>query len=185
MKNQTVTKADNAAKSTCRIDGCPAELRRMLMAALGNILHFPAEGECDIVITTDADGFLFTDTHSETSVIAERPATPDSLRESVASLSSRHSRIAFSADPETCSAVLGDSAARLTKTEFRLYSAILENDGELISAEELSRTVWGNSNRNLCTVYLSYLRNKLDRAFGNGTLICVRGKGYRLRNFDK
>ncbi len=183
MNNLTVTKVGSTERLTCMVKDCPTELCRMLIAVLGDILRFTDEEESDILITGESGIFLFTDTRSGDSAIVDRPAVPDTLRDTVISILSRRDLLSFTADPDSCSAVLGDTSVQLTKTEFRLYSAILENGKKLISAEELSKAVWGETNRNLCTVYLSYLRTKLDRAFGDGTLISVRGKGYRLRSF--
>jgi DNA-binding response OmpR family regulator len=57
--------------------------------------------------------------------------------------------------------------------------AFLENEGRLLSREQLLSRVWGydfDGSSNVVDVYVGYLRNKL----GPGRFLSVRGAGYRF-----
>lgn len=142
----------------------------------GDDYSFCAEADKTGVTLSTADGAR--------SVFTELPFTADSLRAAACELLSQSKDTRFICDKKTGTVIFGDSSVKLTPTELRLFSAFLENGAKPVTAEELSLSVWGTCNKNLCTVYLSYLRRKLDFAFGDGCLICIRGKGYRLRDAD-
>lgn len=73
------------------------------------------------------------------------------------------------------------ASARLTEREFALFIALKEAEGEALSRKELHRRVWGGEGREQnVDVYVCYLREKLEAAFGPGHLRAVRGVGYRL-----
>lgn len=70
---------------------------------------------------------------------------------------------------------------RLTEREFALFEALREAEGGAVTRAELHRRVWGGEgNEKNVDVYVCYLREKLDGAFGAGHLRAVRGVGYRL-----
>ena len=71
----------------------------------------------------------------------------------------------------------------LSETEYRLLEILARADGGPVSKADILREVWGNAGRdpNVVEVYVSYLRNKLDRADGPRLVQTVRGKGYALR----
>lgn len=71
----------------------------------------------------------------------------------------------------------------LSETEYRLLEILARAAGEPVSKGEILREVWGNAGRdpNVVEVYVSYLRNKLDRDDLPRLVQTVRGRGYALR----
>lgn len=154
----------------------------MILSILQDRFHFISDGPSDILIFITDDTVILSLYGSDYKKTVPRPITSSALHIAADSLAKSVFHHPFTADPSTNSAVLGSLSVKLTSTEFRMYSAILENKNEYISADELSEKVWKRKDRNLCTVYISYLRHKLNGAFGDGTLITISGKGYRLCN---
>nr|WP_232436354.1 response regulator transcription factor [Paenibacillus rubinfantis] len=72
----------------------------------------------------------------------------------------------------------------LTKTEYELLIKLLEQEGTVLSREELLSEVWGTSflgGSNVVDVHIKSLRKKLGDNAANPTYITtVRGVGYRL-----
>lgn len=72
----------------------------------------------------------------------------------------------------------------LTKTEYELMIKLLEQEGGVLSREELLAEVWGTSflgGSNVVDVHIKSLRKKLgDRAANSTYIATVRGVGYRL-----
>lgn len=69
----------------------------------------------------------------------------------------------------------------LTGTEYSLLSRLYDSRGETVSKDELTSCLWnGDSPSNNLNVYISYLRKKLDDAFGVRLIKTVRGEGFRL-----
>ena len=158
------------------------ELRKMAESLLHDDFSVVDNGDFDLSLTEKGDTFVICRTDGTLCNTVSRPTTSGTLKQAIFDAIENTEEIRFTADTVTLSAVLGDKSVRLTETEFRLYSAILEQNGGYVSLKKLSTAVWGKYNRNLCTVYVSYLRRKLDSVFGDGTLITARGKGYRLRD---
>jgi len=158
------------------------ELYRMVKSILYEDFILVDDGEFDLSITEQDEIFVICRSDGSVCATVNRPTTANSLKNALCKAVENTAETRFKADPATLSAVLGDKSVRLTETEYRLYSAILESGSSYISAEKLSILVWGKYDRNLCTVYISYLRRKLDSVFGDGTLLTARGKGYRLRD---
>ena len=73
---------------------------------------------------------------------------------------------------------------RLSPTEFKLLTCLIENRGWLVTHEELLRKVWGPdyiSDRNFVKLYIRYLRQKIERDPSHPQLILTeRGIGYRF-----
>ena len=87
-------------------------------------------------------------------------------------------------DPATRQVWRGTTEVELTAKEFALLEAFMRHPGEVLSRDRLLEQAWdmGYDNRsNVIAVYLSYLRDKIDRPFGATSLETVRGSGYRLR----
>lgn len=62
----------------------------------------------------------------------------------------------------------GDYKINLTAKEFHLLEYLLRNKNKVVSRAEIAMHVWGidfNTNTNVIDVYISYLRNKIDRNF--------------------
>lgn len=72
----------------------------------------------------------------------------------------------------------------LTRREYDLLSALMENVGTVLSRDDLLERVWGtgsSTETNVVDVYIKYLRNKIDRAGAPSYISTVRGKGYVMR----
>lgn len=71
----------------------------------------------------------------------------------------------------------------LTAKEFALLEYMMLNLGQRLSRAMIMEHVWKldfNSATNVVDVYINYLRNKVDRGFGNKLIRTVRGVGYQL-----
>ena len=69
--------------------------------------------------------------------------------------------------------------AELSAREFALLEALMRHPGEVVSREELLRTVWQYAHApatNVVDVYVGYLRRKV----GPGVIETVRGVGFRV-----
>ncbi len=72
---------------------------------------------------------------------------------------------------------------KLSKLEAELYELFCRCGGEPLSREEIRRELWGEEGTsNAPDVYVSYLRRKLDRLMGEGSITNVRGVGYKMRH---
>jgi two-component system, OmpR family, KDP operon response regulator KdpE len=74
---------------------------------------------------------------------------------------------------------------RLTRTEYRLLSALVQNAGRVVTHRQLLREVWGpgsSSETHYLRVYMAQLRHKLeDDPAQPRYLLTETGVGYRLR----
>jgi len=87
-------------------------------------------------------------------------------------------------DPATRAARRGEVAIELSAKEFALLECFMRHPGEVLSRTRLIEHVWDfayDSGSNIVDVYVRYLREKIDRPFGQRSLETVRGSGYRLR----
>ncbi len=72
----------------------------------------------------------------------------------------------------------------LTPKEFALMEYLIRNQGRVISKTEIAEKVWDinfDTGTNVIEVYVSYLRNKLDRPFNKKLIHTVFGLGYVLK----
>ncbi len=186
MNNNILKKAADSALPSFTVKTKYPELEAMITSFLHGSFAPVSDGDSDIIIEDTDGGIALSSKAIPDGIILERPFTEDAIKDAAILVLGDKGSVSFSADEENRLVILGEASVRLTPTEFRLFSAILKNGGGFISAEQLSEEVWGRCDRNLCTVYISYLRRKLDGVFGDGTLITASGKGYRLRgNFDR
>jgi len=75
----------------------------------------------------------------------------------------------------------GDITASLTKREAAVFAVLYENKGSAVSREVLCERVWGGeTNTNLCDVYVCRLRTALEPVFGKGFLVNIRTEGYMM-----
>jgi two-component system OmpR family response regulator len=89
------------------------------------------------------------------------------------------------ADPATRDVHRATESIQLTAKEFALLEYFMRHPDETISRGRLLEHVWGDErdrDPHVVSVYVSYLRNKIDRPFGRSSLQTVRGAGYRLRD---
>lgn len=73
----------------------------------------------------------------------------------------------------------GPRDVELSAREYSMALMFFEHPGQVLSREQLLSRVWGydyDGASNVVDVYVGYLRKKL----GSGTILTVRGSGYRL-----
>jgi len=72
----------------------------------------------------------------------------------------------------------------LTAKEFQLLEYLLRNKNRLVSRADIAINVWDvdfETNTNVIDVYISYLRNKVDRHFEHKLIQTHIGMGYILK----
>ncbi len=78
---------------------------------------------------------------------------------------------------------------KLSPTEFKLLTCLIENRGWLVSHEELLRKVWGPdyiSDKSFVKLYIRYLRQKIEKEPSHPQIILTeRGVGYRFSTQSK
>jgi two-component system, OmpR family, response regulator len=87
-------------------------------------------------------------------------------------------------DPATQQVWRGETELYLSSKEYALLELFMRRPGQVVSRFELLEHGWdiGYDNRsNVITVYIRYLREKIDRPFERSSIETVRGAGYRLR----
>ncbi len=73
----------------------------------------------------------------------------------------------------------------LTKKEYDLLVYMVENEGIVLSREDILSNIWGYDylgETNVVDVYIRYLRSKIDDPFDEKLIKTVRGVGYVLRS---
>jgi two-component system OmpR family response regulator len=82
----------------------------------------------------------------------------------------------------------GEKMVDLSTREFALLEYFVRHQGQVLSRQQILSAVWDyafDPGSNVVDVYVSYLRNKLDR-YGEPSLIAtVRGAGYRFEPSDQ
>ena len=79
----------------------------------------------------------------------------------------------------------GDEIIELTKREYELLLALMENVNVVLARDVLLKKVWGYESQietNVVDVYIRYLRNKIDRPGEDSYIQTVRGTGYVMRS---
>jgi DNA-binding winged helix-turn-helix (wHTH) protein len=80
---------------------------------------------------------------------------------------------------------IGDLAVALTLREFELLRLLLEHQDEVLTADEIARSIWGYETfgaRNFVESHISRMRSKLARAGAHDVVATVRGVGYIVRS---
>lgn len=78
-----------------------------------------------------------------------------------------------------------DQEVELTKKEFDLLVYLVENQGIVLSREDILGNIWGYDylgETNIVDVYIRYLRSKIDDPFEQKLIKTVRGVGYVIRD---
>ncbi len=83
--------------------------------------------------------------------------------------------------PTACYAVYKDTEISLSELEHKILYYLYSRPDEYVTADELAREFFVDEDKNTLRVYISYLRNKLDEAFGIKFIYTARNKGYMLR----
>jgi two-component system OmpR family response regulator len=87
-------------------------------------------------------------------------------------------------DPATRKLRRDGTEIALSLKEFALLEALMRCSGQVLSRYQLLEQAWDrdyDNRSNVVDVYISYLRDKIDRPFGTHAIETVRGVGYRLR----
>jgi len=86
-------------------------------------------------------------------------------------------------DPATRAVRRGDDLIPLTAKEFALLEYFMRHEGEVLSRQALLEHAWDfafDGDPHIVTVYVGYLRDKIDRPFGRTSLRTVRAAGYLM-----
>ena len=78
----------------------------------------------------------------------------------------------------------GDVEIVLTGKEFSLLTLLCKNRGKVISKKEIMESVWNmnfDTGTNTIEVYISFLRNKIDKPFENKLILTKSGFGYFIK----
>ena len=78
----------------------------------------------------------------------------------------------------------GETKLNLTAKEFQLLEYLLRNKNRVVSRADLAINVWDidfDTNTNVIDVYISYLRNKVDKPFEQKLIHTQVGMGYVLK----
>jgi len=77
-----------------------------------------------------------------------------------------------------------DKIINLTSKEFQLLEYLLRNKNKVVSRVDIAINVWDvdfETNTNVIDVYISYLRNKVDKSFKHKLIQTHVGMGYVLK----
>ena len=87
-------------------------------------------------------------------------------------------------DPAARQVKVRGTTVALTSREFTLLEYLMRHRGVVLSRTRIREHVWDDSfegDSNVVDVYIRYLREKIDRAFGLALIETVRGAGYRIK----
>jgi DNA-binding response OmpR family regulator len=77
----------------------------------------------------------------------------------------------------------GDRIVDLSSREFALLEYLMSHPGQVLSRQQILSAIWDfafDPGSNVVDVYISYLRNKIDRPGEPSLIQTVRGAGYRF-----
>lgn len=78
----------------------------------------------------------------------------------------------------------GNTSISLTAKEFQLLEYLLRNKNRVLSRADIAINVWDidfDTNTNVIDVYINYVRNKVDKPFGEKLIQTQVGMGYVLK----
>lgn len=87
-------------------------------------------------------------------------------------------------NPITHEVTRGGQRIDLTSKEYALLEYMMRNTGRVLTRTMISEHVWDldfDTFTNVIDVYISYLRNKIDRGHEHSLIHTVRGSGYMLK----
>lgn len=90
-------------------------------------------------------------------------------------------------DPQARTVKRSGQSIQLTQKEFDLLLYMMRHAGRVVSKKEIAEQVWDihfDSTTNVIEVYMSYLRNKIDKPFDYPLIHTSFGAGYVLRQPD-
>ncbi|MCA9473767.1 MAG: response regulator transcription factor [Nitrospirales bacterium] len=88
-------------------------------------------------------------------------------------------------NPVTREVTRGDQRIDLTTKEYALLEYLMRNAGRVLTRPMITEHVWDldfDTFTNVIDVYISYLRNKIDRGRKQSLIQTVRGSGYVMRS---
>lgn len=77
-----------------------------------------------------------------------------------------------------------DTEIHLTMQEFKLLKLMMEHKNNVLTRSQILDSVWGinyDSNTNLVDVYISYLRNKIEKDNMPKLIKTIKGRGYMIK----
>lgn len=90
-------------------------------------------------------------------------------------------------NPTSHEVTRGEQRIDLTSKEYALLEYMMRNTGRVLTRPMIAEHVWDldfDTFTNVIDVYISYLRNKIDRGHTRGLIHTVRGSGYTLKLTD-
>ncbi len=87
-------------------------------------------------------------------------------------------------DPRRHEVTRGGKSIDLTAREFALLAFLMRHTGRVLAKDQIMDHVWGyesEASSNVVEIYIHYLREKVDRGFGNPLIRTIRGVGYTLK----
>ena len=87
-------------------------------------------------------------------------------------------------NPVTREVTRGGQRIELTAKEYALLEYLMRNAGRVLTRPMITEHVWDldfDTFTNVIDVYISYLRNKIDRGRDSSLIQTVRGSGYMIR----
>jgi DNA-binding response OmpR family regulator len=91
-------------------------------------------------------------------------------------------------DPASHQVTRGGEEIPLSRTEFRLLEFLMRRAGRVVARNTIVHSVWDASDdveENTLDVFISLLRNKVDRDHKVKLIHTVRGTGYAIRDMTK
>ena len=85
---------------------------------------------------------------------------------------------------DTMDVIRAGNKINLTAKEFQLLEYMLRNKNRVVTRADIAVNVWDtdfDTNTNVIDVYISYLRNKIDKSFDTKLIQTMVGTGYILR----
>jgi DNA-binding response OmpR family regulator len=82
----------------------------------------------------------------------------------------------------------GSDIINLTAKEFQLLEYLLRNKNRVVSRADIAINVWDidfDTNTNVIDVYISYLRNKIDKPYAQKLIQTYVGMGYILKENER
>jgi two-component system, OmpR family, copper resistance phosphate regulon response regulator CusR len=79
----------------------------------------------------------------------------------------------------------GEKCISLSQTEFSLLEFFLRNKNTILTRRRIAEQVWGykfETGTNIVDVYVSYLRDSIDKEFPTKLIETVRGEGFILKD---
>ncbi len=79
----------------------------------------------------------------------------------------------------------GEKSISLSQTEFSLLEFFLRNKNTILTRRRIAEQVWGykfETGTNIVDVYVSYLRDSIDKEFPTKLIETIRGEGFILKD---